>query len=198
MNMKTLLLLSVVVGIAVFVVSVRGSTTSPKDVMERFVKMDIEGARLTPQGWHEADALFVKPSEPSQPKVLVVIARHYAVSEGTAKGNTGEFYMGYEEVGRINTSSLYFMPSSSGIEMRSFDKYTLVLTNAYRTPAVDKDSTKGIQAPVEWRIDGVQPVAMHLTADAAMRYVTRIRAETSDRAIQKNADTSLTKLSGFR
>jgi len=180
--MKRSFLLTVVVALAVFSGVVKASTKSPKDVVEQFVKMDVEGARLTPEGWHEADALFVKPSEPPQPKVLVVIAWRYAVSEAPDKGDKTQFLMGYEEVGRINTSSLHFAPSNSGDVMWSFDKYTVVST----------------ATPFEWRIDGVQPVEMHLTANAAMRYVTQMRARTSDPAIQKNADQALAKLSRFR
>src|SRR5579863_5397652 len=82
------------------------SEFSPKGVLERFVKMDVEGERLTPQGWHRADALFVKSSKPFQPKVVLVIARSYAISRAPEKTSTTEFYMGYEEVGHINTSSL--------------------------------------------------------------------------------------------
>jgi hypothetical protein len=179
--MKRSFLLTVLVAGAVFSGMVKASTKPPKDVVEQFVKMDVEGARLTPSGWHEADALFVNPSEPPQPKALIVIARRYAVSETPDKGDKTQFSMGYEEVGRINTSSLHFTPTNNGF-MWEFDKYTLVLTNV----------------PPEWRIDGVQPVEMHLTADAAIRYVSEMRARTSDAAIQKNAGQALAKLSRYR
>jgi hypothetical protein len=180
--MKRSFLLTVVVVVAVFSGLVRASAKSPKDIVEQFVKMNVEGTRLTPQGWHDADALFGKPSEPPQPKVIVVIAWRYAVSDWPTKENTAEFYMGYEEVGRLNTSSLHFAPSSSGDVMWSFSKYAVVLANL----------------PLEWRIDGVQPTEMHLTADAAIRYVNQMRTKISDPTIQKNADQTLDKLSRFR
>jgi hypothetical protein len=179
--MKRSFLLMVVVAVTVFSGLAKASTKSPKDVVEQFVKMDVEGARLTPEGWHDADALFVKPSEPPQLEILVVIAWRYAVSEAPDKGDKTQFLMGYEEVGRVSTSSLHFAPSNSGDVMWSFEKYTIVSTDM----------------PLEWRIDGVQPVEMHLSADAAIRYVTQMRARTSDPAIQKNADRALAKLSRF-
>jgi hypothetical protein len=178
--MKTSFLLTAV-ALAVLSGLVKASTLSPKNVVEQFVKMDVEGARLTSEGWHEADALFVKPSEPSQPKDLVVIAWRYAISDGPAKENTADFYMGYAEVGRVSTSSLHFAPTNSRDVMWSFDKYTVVSTDM----------------PLEWRIDGVQPVEMHLSAEAAIRYVTEMRARTSDPAIQKNADQALAKVTRF-
>jgi hypothetical protein len=178
-----------------------GSGLSAKDVVDQFVKMDVEGERLTTEGWHQADALFVKPSEPPHAKVVLVIARRYAVSEATEKrkkANTAEFYMGYEEVGRIDTTSLRLAPSNSGSETRSFDKYTVVLgdfNHASETPNATRQ--EGNASP-EWRIDATQPPTMHLTAAAAMRYVTQMRAKTADAAIQKNADRTIKSLAPFR
>jgi len=167
---------------------------SPKDIVEQFVKMDVEGERLTLEGWHRADALFTKPSKPPHPEVLVVIAKRYAVSAATDKANTTEYYMGYEEVGRIDTNSLRFAPSNSGIETRSFDKYTVVLSAVNRIPETAKANGHEGTASSEWRIDGTQPTAMHLTAAAAMRYVTQMRDKTKDPAIKKNANQTLAKL----
>jgi hypothetical protein len=184
--MKKSFLLAVAVAVPIFVGPIKAATISPKDIVDKFVKMDVEGERLTPEGWHQADALFVKSSEPPHTKVLLVIARHYAVSEATEKTektNRTEFYMGYEEVGRIDTTSLRFAPSNSGNATRSFDKYTVLL--------------EGNGSP-EWRIDAAQPPAMHLTAEAAMRYVTQMRAKTTDPAIQKTADQTIKKLVPFR
>ncbi len=82
----------------------------------------------------------------------------------------------------IETASLRFAPSNARIETRSFDKYTTVVGDA---------SSK-------WRIDGTQPLAMHLTATAAIHYVTQKRAETTDPIIQKNADLTLKKLVPYR
>ncbi len=174
-----------------------GSGPYPKDVVDQFVKMDVEGERLTPEGWRKADALFVKASEPPHSEVLIVIARHYAVSEATErkKNNTAEFYMGYEEVGHIDVASLRFSPSNSGMETRSFDKYTVVSGDVNREPA--KTAHEG-NASSEWRINGTQPTAMHLTAATAMRYVTQMRDRTKDPAIEKNADQTLARLAPFR
>jgi hypothetical protein len=160
--------------------------------VDLFVKMDVEGARLTPEGWHRADALFAKHGKASQPKVLIVIASRYAVSEKMRNENTAEYYMGYEEVGRIDISSLRFSPSNGGIEMRSFDKYIVVLTDSDQIAGADRSE------PAEWRIEGGQPVAMHVTAETAIHFVTRMNDKTTDHAIKKNAQLSLAKLSRFR
>jgi hypothetical protein len=175
-----------------------GSRPSPKDVVDQFVKMDVEGERLTPEGWHQADALFVKASEPPHSKLLLVIAKHYAVSEATEKTNTREFYMGYEEVGRIDTTSLRFAPSHRGTETRSFDKYTVVGGDVTRGPDAAKATEQDGNPSPKWRIDGAQPTAIHLTAAAAIRCVTRMRAEATDPVIQKNADLTIKTLLPYR
>jgi hypothetical protein len=174
------------------------SEFSPKGVLERFVKMDVEGERLTPQGWHRADALFVKSSKPFQPKVVLVIARSYAISRAPEKTSTTEFYMGYEEVGHINTSSLQFTSSNSGVPTRSFDKYTVVLTDGDRMQGTARASEQEGKTAREWKIDGAQPTTMHLTANAAIRFVTQMRDGTADPAVRKNADQTLLKLAPFR
>jgi hypothetical protein len=188
--MKTPLRLTAAIAIAAFAVCVKASPASPKDVVEQFVKMDVEGVRLTPQGWRAADMLFAKPSEPFQAKVVVVIGRSYAVSTATGKADSTEFYFGYEEVARISTSSLRFAPTNSGIETRSFEKYIVVSSSVGRT----KENRNGSSV----RIDGAQPTAMHLTAEAAIRYVTLMRDKTTDPEIRRTANQTLVKLKPYR
>jgi hypothetical protein len=183
--------------VAAFAVSGRAWTTSPKEVVDRFVKMDVQGARLTPQGWRAADALFAKPSEPFQAKVVVVIARSYSVSAATDRANTTEFYMGYEEVGRIATSSLQFAPTRDGY-MNQFDKYTVVLIEVQGPHENSNVAKHKDDMSTEWKIDGAQPTAMHLTAEAAIKYVKQMRNETTDPAIRRKAARTLAKLAPYR
>ncbi|MGA8762040.1 MAG: hypothetical protein WB562_04040 [Candidatus Sulfotelmatobacter sp.] len=168
------------------------STASPKEIVEQFVKMDVEGERLTPEGWRTADALFAKHSEPFQPQTIVVVGRNYAVSTETEQGNTNEFYFGYEEVARVSTSSLRFASTNSGVETRTFLKYSVVSTRIDRIQGNTKHSAEGM--PSEWKIDGAQPTTTHLTAKAAIRFVTQRRTNMSDPVIQKNADLSISGL----
>jgi hypothetical protein len=188
---KPLLMIAIV---ALFALAAATSTTSPRDVVDQFVKMDLDGARLTPEGWHTADALFVKHSEPYRPDMLIVVGRSYAVSEGRPT-NTNEFYFGYEEVARISAAALRFYPTHSGVETRSFDKYVVV-------PSATDASDKNVEAPSkvvrpEWRIDGAQPKTIHLTAKAAIQYLTQMRAKTSDPATQSNASRAISNLAPY-
>jgi hypothetical protein len=190
--------LAIALVFAILLGSMQAATMSPKDIVGQFVKMDAEGERLTPEGWHQADAFFVKPSEPPRSKVLVVIARGYAVSTAAEKTNSPEFYMGYEEVGRIDATSLRFAPSNTGTETRSFVKYSVVSADVNGvTDAAQTTSHAGNTSPA-WRIDGTQPPAMHLTAAAAIRYITQMRSKATDPLIQKNADLTIKKLVPYR
>ena len=180
---KTSKLVVVAIVLAISLGPMRAATISPKDVVDQFVKLDVKGERLSPEGWHRADLLFVKPSQPQHANVLVVIARHYAVSGATGEVDT-QFDFGYEEIGRIDIASLSFAPSNSGTETRSFQTYKVVPGD--------------VNHPLEWKIDGIQPPTMHLTADAAIRYDTLMRAKTADPVIVKNADRTLAKLGPFR
>jgi len=55
-------------------------------------------------------------------------------------------------------------------------KFNLVPTNVYATLGTDEKAGKRKNWPFEWRIEGVQPAEMRVTADAAIRYVTRMDA----------------------
>ena len=50
---------------------------------------------------------------------------------------------------------------------------------------------------VDWRIEGPVPEP-RLGVEAAIRYVTEVRANTKDAAMRKNADQTLASLRRFR
>ena len=172
-------------------------TTSPEETAKQFVTMDAEGSRLTPEGWRLADNLFVQRSEPSHPKVVVVIAGDYAVSKSPEKTKDGVYLMGYEELGTLDTSSLRFTPANNG-HMHDFDSYTVVSTDARSTEAGRTAANERQGSSPEWKIDGMQPKIMHLTAAAAIRYVKEMRANITDPAALKSADSTVNRLASYK
>lgn len=170
---------------------------SPEGVVKQFVKMDAEGARLTPEGWRQAAALFVQPSEPPQRNVLVIIARHYGVSEIAVKADTAEFGVGYEELGRMD-SSLLFRPSNRGIQTRSICKYDLVLTSADHQVQRDGLTATAGNPPFQWKIKGTQPAEMHITVETARRYLTKMIDKTKDPAVKGAAEKTLATLKAYK
>jgi len=176
----------------------RRGVASSEGIVEQFVKMDVKGSRLTAEGWRTADDLFVKHTEPPRVKVLVVIARDYAVSKSPEKGNENIYFFGYEQLGNIDTSSLRFTPTNSGYIKNQLDSYTVVPTNAHFRPG-DETAPKQQPNPIgEFRIDGAQPKAVHITAETAIRYLKEMRAKVTDSLTRKNADIAIAKLSAYK
>ena len=183
--------------LSAFAVSGAGPIKSAKEVVQRFISLDVEGARLTSQGWRKADTFFAQSSEPPRQKTIVVIAKHYGLSEGAVNGNRADYSLGYEELGQI-TPLLQFVVSNSGVETRSISKYNLILTDENRRPVTDEKAAKEMDAAFEWRIEGTQPAEMHIGVDAAMRYLADMREQTKDTIAKKNADKSLVTLKSYR
>src|SRR5437667_4384963 len=147
----------------------RASAQTAKELVQQFVIFDVEGKRLTPEGWYKADALFARASQPSPNTNIVVIATHYAVSEATNGLATTEFYMGYEEIGRVDSS------------LRFVRKYNVV-------------RTEKANGSVKWKIEGSQPTEMHLIPEAAIRYLVEMRGKANDSTVRKNASQAIAVL----
>ena len=98
---------------------------SPEEIVKRFVKLDVGGERVTPEGWQKADALFIQPSKPPTDFKIVVMASDYAVSEDPLAGKPGEVFPGYEELGEVG-SSLRFELAPSRVETKIFESYVAV------------------------------------------------------------------------
>ena len=156
--------------------------SSPKDVVDRFVQLDVNGARLTAQGWKQADVLFTKHAGPFQPTFIVVIASRYAVSQDASRKDY--FLLGYDDVGHIDTPTLKFTPTRVSAVRWWYEGYTVRLA----TGAQNGNDSAG------WKIEGYQPTEMHLTAAAARRWVMQVRDKTPDIAVHKNADQTLAEL----
>lgn len=184
---KRTFLLTGAVGTMLLLGLVKAWAASPGDVVEQFVKMDVEGARLTPPGWAQADALFTKHSEPSQPTFVVVIARRYAVSEDKSRKNY--FVLGYDDIGHIDSVTLHFTPTHVPQVMWWYKGYVVTPANA---------AGQNGSAPLEWRIEGAQPSEMHVKANAATRWVSQMRDKSTDPAIRRNAEETIVKLKPYR
>jgi hypothetical protein len=82
--------------------------------------------------------------------------------------------------------------------MNQFDKYTVVLIEVQGPHENSNVAKHKDDMSTEWKIDGAQPTAMHLTAEAAIKYVKQMRNETTDPAIRRKAARTLAKLAPYR
>ena len=165
------------------------------EIVKRFVKMDVDGTRVTPEGWQKADALFTQPSKPPADFKIVVMAFDYAVSNDPLAGKPGEVFLGYEELGEVG-SSLRFKLAPSRVETRTFARYVAVQIAA---PATSPKTGVIAQqnSSLVWRIQGAQPSLMHMTAPSTVRYLTNIKNETKDPAMKANAEKAIAILKKY-
>jgi hypothetical protein len=194
------LLVFLLIAFGVIAVSSQALTSSrvgksPEETVKLFVKMDSDGARVTPEGWQKADALFTRPSKLPTDFKIVVMASDYAVSDDPLAGKPGEIFLGYEELGELGPS-LRFKLAPSRVETKTFESYIAVQIAA---PA--KSPKAGVVAQenssLKWRIQGTQPSLMHMTAPAAVRYLTRMKNETKDPAMKANAEKAIAILKKY-
>jgi hypothetical protein len=159
---------------------------SPEEIVKRFVKLDVGGERVTPEGWQKADALFIQPSKPPTDFKIVVMASDYAVSEDPLAGKPGEVFLGYEELGEVG-SSLRFELAPSRVETKIFESYVAVqIAKPPKARGIAQENSS-----LEWRIQGAQPQLIHMTAPGAVRYLTRMKNETKDPAMKANAKKAI-------
>jgi hypothetical protein len=159
-------------------------------VLERFCKLDADGAQLTPDGSRSLAAYFEKLESPQFERIVVV--KDFVVSRPSIHDGQAEFYVEYVELGRIDPAHLRFSsPLPPGIKVRS--GFDLVVRNPTSLSA-SRDRTK---EPANWHIVGAIPDP-HVNVEAAIRYVAELRAKATTASAQRNADKVLAALRHFR
>jgi hypothetical protein len=158
-------------------------TPSAEDVFARFCKLDAQGGQLTHDGWRQIAALFVNPGTPRLHKIFVT-GRSGPLGpepeEGKRKIGVGREYI---RLGQIDLPQVRFSADAPGTMMiEAVGMYMVKIS--------------GPGGAEEWRIDGPVPEPV-VTADAAIRYITEIRANTKDAIIRKNATRTLAALRRF-
>jgi hypothetical protein len=157
---------------------------SGESVFARFCELDSQGAQLTPEGWQRVAALFVKPGAPRRSRIIVTDGggRLRPAPEGERVGVGREYVM----FGQIELPQVRFS-AASGLPPRA----------KIREEGIYAVKISGPGGQVEWRLEGPVPEP-HLAVDAAIRYVTGVRASTKDAAIRKGADATLAALGRLR
>jgi hypothetical protein len=161
---------------------VLSQTPSAGEVFARFCKLDAQGAQLTDDGWQKIAALFVNPGKPRRDRITVTDGGGplRPTREG-AKIAVGREYIHF---GQIDLPQVRFSNGEvpPGAMIRELGGYVVKVPGSGGTE--------------EWRIEGPVPRPL-VTVDAAIRYVTELRANTKDVVIRKNADRTLAALKHF-
>ncbi|HEX4001588.1 MAG TPA: hypothetical protein VHX36_03015 [Candidatus Acidoferrales bacterium] len=176
--MKTLpAIAAILLSSALTAVQSYAQVKSPKDVVGEFWRMEINGGRLTPDGWNRAAAFFLHPSPRPDNRSILVVSTNGRLDEMDKGTTRAEVYVGCSELGHLD-SNLRFIPSPRGpalLEMVC--KYDLVLT----------------ESRSEWKIADGSP-GLRVSVGTAVRYVADMRQRSSDPVVKKNADAAIAAL----
>lgn len=165
--------------------------SSPKAVVDAFLRMAINGDLLTPDGWNEADLLFAHPNRMPHEKSLTVIGRDYSVREISVRGNHSEVFATYRALGEIDSSMRYTPPDAW--PQKVVTRYDLILKSA---EGAGDQSSHQVDAG-QWRIETPQRTTL-VGLEAALAHVTATRDKASDPVVKRNAAITLVQLKKFQ
>ncbi|HYW70649.1 MAG TPA: hypothetical protein VE961_06430 [Pyrinomonadaceae bacterium] len=116
---------------AVLAVSAKAQTATPQDVLNKFLKLDFDGARLDSDGFKQVFPLTDWPDAPGYDSSIIVSS--YKVGEPQFRGAEAKIMVTYEVVGMIagNTTWEAFAdnPKSETFKDEVNIPYVLVLKN---------------------------------------------------------------------
>ncbi|MFZ0308800.1 MAG: hypothetical protein WAL89_11530 [Candidatus Sulfotelmatobacter sp.] len=165
---------------------------SPKEVVERFCKMEAEGKHLTPDGWRDMSKLLISSTANPRLEEMAVI-KDYIVSEPVIDRNRAKVSVVYTTLGVVDPRNLSFGPRGPyPIEpVKITFERTLILTEKY-TEVGPGGAGREMEGPPVWRIEGqAEP---HISVQTAIDYLQRLRIKTSNDAFSKSADESISAL----
>jgi hypothetical protein len=168
---------------------------SPRTVMEEFWKLEIEGGRLTAEGWRRANTFFVRPMPVPASKEVIVIDRDFSVWDPIINGNNAQVMIGIRSLGTIDSSLQYLPPNSDAV--KEGVGYHLLLSDKHWEFGGDGTTLKEVTGVPEWRIDHTG-TKIFLTVETARRYISEARDKTTDSLIKRNADRALAALNRDR
>jgi hypothetical protein len=157
--------------------------------------MDAKRMQLESVGWSKMSELLVQPGSPHQGRVTIV--RDFVVSNASIQDeNKAEVAVEYIYLGRLDTATGLLDRAPLSDRKVRID-FALALT--HNSGPSDHGSTVGGEPKngAIWKIEA-PPRESFLTVDSAIRYTTEILNKTSDPAVRKNADETLSKLAHLK
>lgn len=125
---------------------------APRQVLQEFCELDLQGKQLTVTGREQVARFFVKPEVP--PLKDIVIAMDCVVSEPVMKGNKAEFYVEQLMLGQLDASLRYkpALPDEPDEPIMLRRDQSLVLTTEYSIAGPGGTERTIIGGPA-WRLD---------------------------------------------
>ncbi len=159
--------------------------------------MELAGTRLTRDGCRKTDHFLVRPSV-APPDTVSIVSEDFEVHETAIKQDSAKLYLYFPRFYGSLDSTLRFEPALKGapgggiIKEGATADYSLVLAEKHWEVEPDGRELKEATGAPQWRIESSQVGTISLAT--AIRYVTEMRDKSTDPAIRKNAEQTLTKL----
>jgi len=158
---------------------------------------------LMPDQWGELANFFVQAPTPKWKNVHVIDIIQIAVK---IKGSSSHVSISTNSLGELDSSLLLSdyppkrlplgVPSTSACYGDDIFEFNLLLSGKEQV-VPQSGTTDKSERQLAWRIDdsSFEPL---ITLDTAIRYVSRMREETKDPAVKKNATRSLRILGSYK
>ena len=156
-----------------------GQATPSTDIratVERYCRLDAAGARLTAEGRKEL-AKFVTPVDMTMPREVALIRTFSVADPVTLTDRRARIGIDYTHLGFLETATARLRLEAPGL----WEKEVVTLSRS--------DAAWKIDGPLQWSF---------VTVAATRVYVTRLRAQTTDPAVKRNADRTLAALKRLR
>jgi hypothetical protein len=173
---------------------------SPSDVAKQFIALE---SRLIPAQWDEVEKFFAETPKPQwdHANIVDIVGTGVAASEDSAEAEVSTNSLGELDLSmRLSNYPSFRQPLDGSSASACFgdDKFGFMLLLSRKHWKIAKDGTvKESDGPLAWRVEytSFQPL---ITLDTAIRYVTRMRDETSDPAVKTNAAKTLRILQYYK
>ena len=196
--MKRTLALAVVVALSCATGTAQTSTiqdNSPKLVVEKLLKMGIDGEILTGEGLNRARTFFVHPVYSPPGGKIAVFGKDFSILNERTTANSAEIDVDLDPEGQIDSTLKYSAPTKH--TYKSAIVFHLVLSDKYWELGADGKTPKQVTGATGWKIED-SDAALWLGADSAIRYVAEGRDKTTDSTIRRNAERTTDILKGLR
>lgn len=166
------------------------SQAAPRELLNRYCEADSEGKQFSPEGWKELSSLFVEDGIPKHDRIIVI--KDFVVSNPLPKGDGQQFYVEYVYLGQIKVSDLRFSSLGS-----PFPTSPVKVRAEFEVVPIANSTDLSQSSTAGWRIKGAPPEP-HMTVEAAIKYVERLRDQNTNQMARQNATRTLTALRRLR
>lgn len=190
------------VGIAMPSRTVAVPQQSPRDVVENYRRLDMNGRWLGGQHRSELQEFFTGPIPPVDWSSAIVVKNYLIGSPRKLTNDKGQAYyrveVTYSRWGSLDKSLVFRYSTDSSPEKpaRTLTVSLLVLTDKFQDGSSQAGETVEKSVPLQWRMSSGQ--LNYVSVDAAVQYVTEMRSKSQDPVVRDNADRTLAELKALQ